>query len=126
MIAWAEDNTSNDIPGIRGTCGDEMDDLAGPDRDGGAGLYFPPDADFTQDADPNTVGRGDAATAEAFDGCVYTAYGEAPILDPDKAAQPDARPPGRDRSPFAGYLFDDAAESYQVRNRSFHPAPGQW
>jgi len=87
-----------------------MDDVAGRDKDGDADLYF------TQDTDPDAVGLGDAAAGEASDGCAYTAYGEAPMLNPDKAGQPASRPPGRDRLPFAGYLFDDAAESYQVRN----------
>ena len=58
MIAWADDNTVNEIPGIRGSCGDGMDDAAGRDRDGDAGLYF------TQDADPDTVGLGDAAAGD--------------------------------------------------------------
>ena len=89
-----DDNTVNEILGIRGACGDEMDDVAARDRDGRADLYFTQDADFTQDAGPNTVGLGDAAAGEAFDGCVYTAYGEAPILDPDKTGQPASRPSG--------------------------------
>jgi len=93
--------------GIWGACGDVMDDVAGRDRGGEADLYF------TQDADPNTVGLGDAPAGEAFDGCADTAYGEAPILDPDQTGQPASRPPGprpsaRDGLPFAGYVFDDA------------------
>ena len=120
MIAWAGDNIVNEIPGIWGDCGEEMDGVAGRDRDGDADLYF------TQDADANTAGLGDAAAGEAFDGYGYTPYGEAPILDPDKTGRPDSRPPGRDRLPFAGYLFADAAGPYQVRNRWFNPVPGQW
>ena len=94
--AWADDNTVNEIPGIRGTRGDDMGGVAGRDRDGDAVFYF------AHNADPNTVGRGSAATGQAFDGSAYTAYGEAPILDPDKTGQPDSRPPGRDSLPFAG------------------------
>ena len=125
MIARADDNTANEIPGIRGTCGDEMDDAAGRYRDGDADLYL------TQDADANTVGLGAAAAGEAFDGCVYTAYGQAPILDPDKAAQPASRPSGtrrsgRDRLPFTGYQFDDAAGPYLVRNRIYQAELGRW
>ena len=121
----SDDSAVNEIRGIGGSCGDEMGDVTGRDRDGDAVLYF------TQDADPNTVGLGDAAAGEAFHGCVYTAYGAPPILDPDQAGQPDSRPSGprpssRDRVPFAGYLFDDAAGPYLARNRVYQAEPGGW
>jgi len=125
MIAWADDNTVNEIPGIQGPCGDETDDVAGRDGDGDAALYF------IDDADHDAIGLGETTAGEAFDGYGHTPYGEAPILDPDKTGQPASRPPGprpssRDRVPFAGYLFDDAAEPYQARNRVYQAELGRW
>ena len=93
MIAWAGDNMVSEIPGMWGTCGDETDAVAGRDRDGDAVLYF------TQDADRNPVGLGDAASGAE--------NGTGTIFRPGLASLVSGR---------AGYLVRHKARAREAKN----------
>jgi len=79
--------------------------------DGGDNIHY-----YTGDANYNVTAALDAATGEAVDRYVYTAYGKATVYDEDWAnpAAPTTHDPL-----YCGYFFDGETALYQVRNRYY-------
>ncbi|GEM_PF-6152086 len=119
MIAWADDNMADGIPGPWDRGDETVDDEPGCGPEADASLYF-------TDDDPETPGLAGMSAWDAARGFVFTPYGQVAISGPDASVASDVFQRARGYVPFAGYVFDAEAGPHLERNRTYQGQLGRW